>query len=159
MPKLAGVVPDAAAEGAPGFFTAPQLAALKKLGDLLVPATETRPGASQAAVAEFLDFLLSQSPADRQKLYRDGLDRLQSEAQERHRKAFEHLSVEQAGAILAPLGEPWTYRGPSDPFAHFLRAAKEDLLEATVNSREFSGAQTGRGRRGGGLGTYWYPVE
>ncbi len=159
MPKLATVVPDAAVDGAPHYFSAPQMAALKRLGDLLAPPIETRPGAAQAGAAEFLDFLLSQSPPDRQTLYRDGLDRLQADAQQRHRKAFEHLSAEQADTILAPLLQPWTYAGPGDPFARFLRAAKDDFLQATVNSREFASAQTSRGRRGGGLGTYWYPVE
>ena len=55
--------------------------------------------------------------------------------------------------------EAWTYASPTDPLAHFLRQAKEDLLTATFNSREFADAQTAAGRRGTGVGTYWYPIE
>jgi hypothetical protein len=53
----------------------------------------------------------------------------------------------------------WTYAAPADPFARFLREAKEDLITATMNSREVIEAQAAAGRRGAGIGTYWYPVE
>ena len=61
--------------------------------------------------------------------------------------------------MLAPLHEPWTYSALPDLFARFLREAKEDLLTATLNSREFAEAQTAAGRRASGVGTYWYPIE
>jgi hypothetical protein len=158
-PKLATAAADAVADGLHRYFSPSQYAALQKLGDLLVPAAAGRPNASQAHDAEFLDFLISQSPADRQSLYRDGLDRLQSAAHARYAKAFEELSAEQAGALLAPIEQPWTYAPPADPFGRFLRAAKDDFIQATVNSREFAEAQTAAGRRAPGLGAYWYPVE
>jgi hypothetical protein len=158
-PKLVTAAAEAVAEPIHRYFSPPRYAALEKLGDLLVPAAAARPAASQAHDAEFLDFLLSQSPPDRQSLYRDGLDRLQSDARARYGKAFEALSAEQADALLAPLRQPWSYAGPSDAFARFLRAAKDDFIQATVNSREFAEAQTAAGRRAPGLGAYWYPVE
>jgi Gluconate 2-dehydrogenase subunit 3 len=158
-PKLATASADAVGESVRRYFSAPQYAALQKLGDLLVPAAAARPSASQAHDAEFLDFLLAQSPPDRQALYRDGLDRLQSDARARYRKPFEELSAEQADALLGPLHQPWTYAAPADSLARFLRAAKDDFIQATVNSREFAEAQTSAGRRAPGLGTYWYPVE
>jgi len=159
IPKLATTNPEAVGEAVAHFFTAPQMAALRRLGDLLVPRMANRPGAREAKAAEFLDFLLSQSPADRQQLYRAGLNRLQSEARNGSKAAFEDLTPQQADAILAPLHAAWTYAAPTDPFAFFLREVKEDLLTATANSREFADAQTAAGRRGTGVGTYWYPVE
>jgi hypothetical protein len=69
FPKLDFTVADAAAETVHHFFTASQFAALQKLGGILTP------GAIEASAPEFLDFLLSQSPSDRQQLYRAGLDR------------------------------------------------------------------------------------
>ena len=159
FPKLATVVSDAVAEGTPAYFSPPEFAALEKLADLLAPAAGTLPGAGQTRAARFLDFLISQSPADRQALYCDGLDRLQSEARRRYGTAFEALEVDQAGAILAPLKEPWTYHGPEDRFARFLRAAKDDVLQATVSSREFIAAHSSRGRRASGMGTYWFHLD
>ena len=156
---IAGIRPDAVGDPVPRFFTAPQLAALRRLGDLVVPAAPGRPGARDAGAAEFLDFLLSQSPPDRQALYRNGLDRLQSESRRRYSAPFETLSAAQADAVAAPLRDQWTYKAPADPFARFLVEAKEDFLTATLNSREFAEAQAGAGRRARGMGTYWLPME
>ena len=159
LPKLATLAGDAVGDTTSKYFSPPEMAALARLGDLLVPATGGRPGASQAKAAEFLDFLISQSPPERQKLYKQGLDKLQSEAQRRHGKWFEALTAHDAEALLVPLKEPWTYAAPADPFARFLRAAKEDLIAATMNSREFAEAQSARGGRASGMGTYWLPVD
>jgi len=73
-------LPDAAAEPVLHFFTAQQFAALRKLSDFLMPPVNGAPGALEAKAPEFLDFLLSQSPADRQQLYRSGLDVLNAQA-------------------------------------------------------------------------------
>src|SRR3954469_17365072 len=109
IPKLATATADAVGDALPRYFAAPQFAALRKLGDLLIPAAPGRASAAEAKAAEFLDFLISQSPVERQGLYRNGLDRLQSEASRRHSTAFEALSAQQADAILAPLHAAWTY--------------------------------------------------
>lgn len=158
-PKLTTATSDAVAEPVRKFFTPTQFATLRRLGDLLVPPGENRPGAVQAKAAEFLDFLLAQSPHSRQVLYSNGLDRLQLESGKRFNHRFEDLTTEQADALLASLHEPWTYRPPLDSFKDFLSVAKDDLLAATLNSREFAEAQTAAGRRAPGMGTYWYPVE
>ena len=63
----------------PHFFTAQQFAALRKLSDLLHPPANSVPGALEAKAPEFLDFLLGQSSADRQQLYRIGLDGLNAQ--------------------------------------------------------------------------------
>lgn len=159
IPKLTTSTPDAVGDPAPHYFSAPQMAALRRLADLVVPPASDRPGARDAKAPEFLDFLLSQSPPARQSLYRNGLDHLQGEARSRFNLAFEALSADQAGAVLAPLHGAWTYAEPVDPHAHFLREVKEDLLTATVNSREYAAAQQAAGRRGTGIGTYWFPVK
>jgi hypothetical protein len=159
IPKLATATADSVGDALPRYFSAPQLAALRKLGDLMLPAAPGRASAGDAKAAEFLDFLISQSPAERQSLYRNGLDHLQSEARRRYTTTFEELSAGQADAVLAPLHSAWTYAAPPDPFARFLREAKEDLLTATFNSREFAEAQAAAGRRASGMGTYWLPIE
>jgi hypothetical protein len=141
------------------FFSPDQFAALRKLGELFAPAFEGRPGASETGAAEFLDFYISQSAADVQKLYRDGLDRLNSEARRSQSKPFAELTSAEAAAILKPLSGAWTYAGPSDLFARFLLAAKDDLMRATTNSRPYTTAAAAGSRGGGGLGYYWLPVE
>jgi len=158
-PVLAVENTEAAANPVHRFLTPDQFAALKQLGQILMPAFSGRPGAVEAEAAEFLDFLLSQSPADRQALYRAGLDRLNASAQQQYHKNFAALSAEQAAPILAPLKAPWTYNPPKDLLASFLREAKMDIYKATVNSREMAQAQAGGRRRATGMNPYWHIID
>jgi hypothetical protein len=152
-------ISDDAAEAVPHFFSSPQFSALRKLSALLMPSINGAPGALDAQAPEFLDFLLSQSPADRQQLYRSGLDGLNNQSKKRFNKLFADVDASQAGALLAPLREPWTYEIPVDPVAAFLRAAKDDVRRSTLNSREWS-LTTAAGRtRGGAAGLYWLPID
>ena len=72
-PKLDTGIADQAGVTVTRFFTAQQLSALRKLGDVILPSINGAPGASEASAAEFLDFLVGQSAEDKQKLYRTGL--------------------------------------------------------------------------------------
>jgi hypothetical protein len=160
-PKLETALADDAAEMTPRFFTAQQFAVLRRLSEILMPAMNGAPGALDARAPEFLDFLIGQSPQDRQQVYRAGLDALNTQAKRRFDKLFADLDATQAASLLSPLREPWTYEPPTDPLARFLRAAKQDVRTATMNSREYTAnAAAAGGRRGmGGVGLYWSPVE
>lgn len=123
----------------------------------MAPATPGVPGAIEAEAAEFLDFLIGESPADRQALYRVGLDELNHRAQQQFEAPFAHLTPEQADSVLAPLRAPWT--ADPDPFTQFLRTAKQDILQATQNSHTWIREVSKRERSAGGLGMYWLPIE
>jgi hypothetical protein len=158
-PKLEATGLDAVAETTARFFTAPQFAALRKLSELLLPPLGGMPGALEAGAPEFLDFLIGKSGGDRQQLYKSGLDALNARATKRFGKTFADITEAQATELLSPLRQPWTYEPPADPFARFLREAKQDVRTATLNSREYVTAGSSGGRRGGGLGQYWYPID
>jgi hypothetical protein len=154
-PTLDTAVMDVAADPLPRFFSAQQFAALRKLADILQPPVNGTPGAIEAKAPEFLDFLIAESPADRKQLYRDGLDALV-------RAGFTEADSAKAASMLAPLRAPWTYEAPADPLARFLRAAKQDVRMATLNSREYNtaGASAGGGsRRFGAQGLYWVSLD
>ncbi len=159
LPNLAASVPDVAAEPEPRFFTPAQFAALRKVSDILMPAMNGAAGALDAKAPEFLDFLIGDSPTDRQRVYKAGLDALNEQAMKRFKQAFAGLDASQADTLMAPLRQTWTFDEPSDPVAAFLRVAKQDVRTATVNSREYSAASTGVARRFGGGGQYWYPLD
>jgi hypothetical protein len=153
-------VPDEAADMMPRFFTPAQFSALRRVSDLLIPAMNGAAGALGAKAPEFLDFLIGESPADRQHVYQAGLDALNQQSTQRFNKPFADLDATQADSFLAPLRRPWTFDEPADPIAAFLRVAKQDVRTATVNSREYSGAAaSGGGRRFSGGGFYWYPLD
>jgi len=136
--RLDSETPDATADPVPHFFTPQQFATLQKLSDTILPRIGETPGALDARVPEFLDFLISRSSADQQTLYRDGLNH---------------------PLDLTLLGEPWTYEGPRDPYAKFLQQAKHDILTAAANSREWIAAVAKRNPAVTGTGAYWLPVE
>ena len=160
--KLEITSADAVGQMTPHFFNADQYLALEKLSQILLPPLKGAPGALDAQAPQFLDFLLGESPADRQQLYRQGLDALNAQARKKFQQAFAKLSDDQAAQLLEPLRQPWTYDPPADPLTKFLRAAKQDVRTATVNSREFSvagNAAGGGGRRFGGTGLYWNSLD
>jgi hypothetical protein len=165
VPELKVVEADLAAETTQHFFDAEQFAALQKLGSVLVPPLKGNPGALDAHVPEFLDFLISVSPADRQTLYRNGLDGLNGQAKKKFDKTFSDLETAQADAILRPLlvVRLWPEDFPSDPLQNFIAQVHQDLRTATTNSREAAAANAKSGRiftRGyGTAGFYWKPID
>lgn len=157
-PKVELSVADANAEPIAHFFTKEQFGALSHLCELFEPSAGQTPGAREAHAPEFLDFLLSQSPAPRQTLYRVGLDRLNADSAHRYKQPFAALEAGQAAAVLEPLRRPWTYQDSADPLENFLRAAKADIQEATRNSYEFISVAAKRSRGASGVGEFWYPL-
>lgn len=157
--NLSLTAPDAVAQPGQHFFSAEQSAALEHLGDILIPRSGDRPGSKETNAPKFLEFLVSQSPQDRQALYRNGLDHLNSEASKLYGKPFAALTAAEAKPIMKPLEAAWTYFGPSDPFAQFLLAAKEDVLRACVNSPAYATAMSAITRGSSGMNYYWFPVE
>lgn len=112
-------------------------------------------------VPEFLDFLIGVSPADRQQLYRNGLDALNQQAGKQFSKPFAEIDDAQAHVILQPLlvAVPWVYDPPEDPLKQFVFAVRQDVPMATRNSPEFAAAGAASGRRGGGAGPVWNPID
>jgi hypothetical protein len=157
-PKIDASVPDAAAAPVACFFNAEQFASLNRLCEILAPSAGDLPGAKEAHTAEFLDFLIGESPKDRQSLYRTGLDRLNSDARTRFQKTFAALDSDQADGLLEPLRRPWTFEEPSDALARFLLAAKDDVAQATRSSYAYVTVAGKRSRGGSGVGMFWYPI-
>jgi hypothetical protein len=123
------------------------------------------PGALECGAPEFLDFLIGASPADRQRLYRTGLDMLNARAKKQFNKSFAELDTAQADTVIRPLlaPVPWVYDAPRDPNVQFLAEAHRDIRTATQNSREWAEAGASSGRRGGGGfgggGSYLNPID
>lgn len=156
--KLDGAATDEVGRPLPHFFSAAQFAALRRLSDLILPAIGENPGALDAGAPEFLDFLIGQSPLPARVVYLSGLDALNARAAAKFAKTFAALDNTQADGLLDPLHTPWTWQAPTEPVALFLRHAKNDILAATMNSREWI-MVTQRNRSTAGNGIYWLPPE
>lgn len=165
IPKLEVTQVDVAGQAAPHFFNAVQFATLRKLGSVLMPPLKGNPGALEAQAPEFLDFLISVSPADRQKLYVSGLDHLDLLSKSKVGKSFADAEAAQTDTVLRPLltVRPWPEDLPPDPLKNFIAQVHEDLRTATMNSREWAEASEKSGRRFTrgfrGSGYYWAPID
>jgi len=164
VPKLALVQPDLGAETTTAYFNPAQFATLNKLAAVLVPPIKNNPGALDARAPEFLDFLISHSPAPTQTLYKQGLDGLNGAAKKHFHKPFAELDAQQADSIIRPLlvARAWDREEPKDPMMHFMTQVHADLRQATMNSAEFAasgGASGGRGRFNSGRRLYWKPID
>ena len=160
---LQTLVPDAVASARAKFFSEEQMATLRQLCEIMMPPLKGFPGAMDAGAPEFLDFLISVSPPDRQQLYRTGLDTLNANAKKKFKMAFADLSDADADAVIRPLlaPVPWVYDPPKDPAVQFVAEAHRDIRTATQNSREWATAGSSSGRRRGGVGggSYLKPID
>jgi len=142
------------------YFDDQQFSALQRICDLIVPAQNSRPGALDVEVPEFLDFHVSVSFDDRQQAYRAGLDALNFQALLLFGKSFAELSDGQADRIIAePMRVNWTPSPPRDILAAFLREVRQDALAATQNTRAYSESLASAGGRRRDTDLYWYVME
>jgi hypothetical protein len=158
--ELSTLIPDAVAQTDAHFFSAVQVASLRRLCNFLMPALGAYPGALEAGTPEFLDFLIGVSPKPMQQMYEQGLDRLDAEAQHSFRLPFAQVTDPQADALIRPLLRAWmSDHPPIEPHARFINLAHHDIRTATVNSQAWSDAKRAEGDATAGLDLYWYPVD
>ncbi len=138
---LAMVLPDQMATITPRALSASQLATLRHLSALLMPANGPNPGAVDVQAAEYLDNYLAVSAGDRQRLYREGLDGLMKQSQSRFKQPFAELSAAEADAIVKPL---FKVRGPTMSVVElgpFINWVHQDVRTVTINSPQWAAAQ------------------
>jgi len=83
----------------PAYFSAAEFHAIDLLTGLIIPADET-PGAREAGVSEFIDFLAAHGESEIQEPMRGGLRWLDATSQKTHGAIFAALSPEQQNGIL-----------------------------------------------------------
>lgn len=102
----------------PRFFDGGEFETVARLAATIIPSDET-PGAREARVEEWIDFLVSESDAARQQLYREGLARFTATCRERRGSEFLKLPEGTQAEALRELGGV-------DPA--FFAALKEDTV-------------------------------
>lgn len=158
--SLPALVPDHVAQTTNYFFSERQMSTLRQLCEILLPPLGGYPGALDTGAPEFLDFLISVSPPDRQRVYVEGLDWLDAEAHAKFGVGFDAANEKQADALIRPWLRTWmTDHPPQEQHAHFINVAHSDIRTATVNSEAWHQAETAEGKEPGGVGLYWYPVD
>lgn len=85
----------------PLFFTAAEYPVVAKLTELIIPSDET-PGAREAGVCEFVDFMTAHDAGLQPKM-RAGLAWLDGRSQRQHARAFLRLTEPEQVGLLEPL--------------------------------------------------------
>lgn len=86
----------------PQFFTPSQYELIERLTEIVIP-TDSTPGAKEAGVAEFIDFMVANDP-DAQYSFRTGLTWLDAYAEQLRGKQFMALSLQEQNSLLEPFG-------------------------------------------------------
>jgi gluconate 2-dehydrogenase gamma chain len=85
----------------PQFFTPAEYSLVERLADMIIPSDST-PGAKEAGVAEFIDFMVAHTPDD-QYPFRMGLAWLNARSEQINSKPFLQLTSDQQSSLLSPL--------------------------------------------------------
>jgi len=111
----------------PLFFDEHQNETVVVLTELIIPQTDT-PGAKAALVNRFIDLLLSDEDASKQKAFFEGLAWIDARSLSLHSKPFVELSPEQQTAMLSSIAEPGNSRPEDQAGVRFF----QELKEATI---------------------------
>ena len=126
------VQPAAAASQTPKFFTAAELATVVAVADSIIPADERSPGAREAGVGPFIDLMVSASPEEVQRVWREGLRALEARSQADFSKGFAEASPDERSALLQDISK--NERRPKTPLERFFRAAKNLTIDGYYTS-------------------------
>lgn len=123
----------AAPKVAPKFFTAPQLALVGTISELIIPTDDHSPGAIAAEVPAFIDLMVSESPAEVKKLWTDGLAAMDGLSRTRHNLAFNEAAAAQQVAILTEVSR--NEMKPQTLEERFFKAIKNLTIDGYYTSK------------------------
>jgi hypothetical protein len=107
----------------PQFFTAPEYAMVERLAEIIIPS-DASPGAKEAGVAEFIDFMVFSDP-EPQYPFRLGLTWLNAHSERTAGNKFMELSLEQQISLLEPLAFKDKARPGEEDGRRFFRLMRE----------------------------------
>jgi gluconate 2-dehydrogenase gamma chain len=107
----------------PQFFSPPEYGMIERLAEIIIPGDQS-PGAKEAGVAEFIDFMIAHDP-DQQYPFRTGLVWLNSHSERLHGKNFLILTPAQQTSVLEPLGFKGKARPGEEPGRKFFALMRE----------------------------------
>jgi Gluconate 2-dehydrogenase subunit 3 len=118
----------------PRFFSAEEYATVERLAELILPSDDGTPGAREAGVAEFVDFMVDSDPSV-QYAFRYGLVWLDAHSQRHHQKPFHALDEAQQKALLEPLAYTARHRAGEEEGRAFFKKMREYTVMGFYTSR------------------------
>ena len=107
----------------PQFFMAQEYATVERLAEMILP-TDGTPGAKEAGVAEFIDFMVSRD-TEVQYRFRTGLTWLNAHSERAFGQPFVELTPDQQTAVLEPLAYKDKARPGEEDGRSFFKVVRE----------------------------------
>lgn len=114
------------------FFTAEENRAVTELSERIIPADDSSPGAKGARVNEFIDFMVSESPAENKKQWRDGLAAINKMSRDKFGVAVADASVDQQVELLKEISK--REANPQTAEERFFRLIKNATIDGYYTS-------------------------
>jgi hypothetical protein len=108
----------------PQFLDEHQNQTVEVLTELIIPATDT-PGAKAALVNRYLDMLLADEDADKQKKFYEGLAWLDARSLKLHGAPFVKLAAAEQTALLETLADAANAKPEDQPGVEFFEHLKD----------------------------------
>lgn len=87
-----------------GLFTAGDIALLDEVGETILPATPSSPGAKEAKIGDFMKVIVTDCyDENEQKIFTEGIRKLNETSGKRYGKDFLNLTAEQKHDLLVAL--------------------------------------------------------
>lgn len=106
------------------FFDRQERGTLTELVDLIIPADEDSPGASEVGVPDFIEFIVKDQPELQQPM-RDGLKWLDDYSQQRFQGVFTGITTDQQTQILDRIAYPESESSELQPGIAFFALLRE----------------------------------
>jgi Gluconate 2-dehydrogenase subunit 3 len=117
----------------PRFFSADEYATIERLTEMIIPSDGT-PGAREAGVAEFVDFMVWSDPST-QHTMRYGLTWLDAHARKQHGHSFAALPQEAQTALLQTLAYKDKFQPGDEEGREFFNQVREYTVMGFYTSR------------------------
>jgi hypothetical protein len=115
------------------FFKADQMALIATVSELIIPTDEHSPGAIAAEVPEFIDLMISESPAETKKLWTDGLAAMDKMSQDKNKVGFNQATRDLQVAILTEISK--NEMKPQTLEERFFKAIKNMTVDGYYTSK------------------------
>lgn len=122
---------------APKFFSAEQFKAIEALTELIIP-TDDQPGAREARVAEYIDFVVFSAAEFRPELQKEwttGVALLDQLSKQKHAQPFTQLAPAEQAKLLLEASLPERDPSVSHPAYSFYRLVKDMTVGAFYTSK------------------------
>lgn len=128
-----GLVQVKPARYTPRFFSADEYATLERLAELIIPS-DGSPGAREAGVSEFVDFMVANDPSVQYR-FRYGLTWLDAHARRLHGAPFRRLDEPKQTGLLEPLAYRHKHREGEDEGRAFFKLVREYTVMGFYTSK------------------------